>query len=365
MRAYMQEKRSTDRATQNFDAELARCFWKAEHHHGHEASFDLTKQHILDLFHAQAGRCAISDVAFDLTRPHLIPSIDADVPSRGHTVENCHLVLRIVNYAKNSLSTADFRLALAGDATRQYDRPNKSKTRPVEKVVDPSRPLDMSPGQAAVWNALIATGVGATRAALQGSGVSKKMACAALKKLISRGAVECTRKRGRVLYRPNLPVEHSPVRCGCCQVVIPLERLPARPSRSARGLVNSYDTNLSRRTCRACNTESTMRSRKRDPVAYIWSKLQGRLCHERRGGDLTRKDLVNLCQTTTCPVLGLPLTYDGNLSPLQASPDRIRSAVGYTVANTRITSLLVNYARKDFDIADEEVRRILHACRAA
>lgn len=360
----MQQKLSTDRATQNFYAELARCFWKAEHHHGHEASFDLTKQHILDLFDAQAGRCAISDVAFDLTRPHLIPSIDADVPSKGHTVENCHLVLRIVNYAKNSLSTADFRLALAGDATRQYDRPNKEKTRPVEKVVDPSRPLDMSPGQAMVWNGLIAKG-GAARAALQGSGVPKGQAYRALKKLISRGAVERTGRGHRVLYHAKLPVDHPLVRCGSCQVAIPVECLRARPSRSARGLVNLYDTNQSLRTCRTCRTVSTTRSRKRDPVAYIWSKLQGRLCHERKGGDLTREDLVALCQTTTCPVLGLPLTYDGNLSPLQASPDRMSSAAGYTVANTRITSLLVNYARKDFDIADEEVCRILRACRAA
>ena len=87
-------------------------------------------------------------------------------------------------------------------------------------------------------------------------------------------------------------------------------------------------------------------------------QICGRM-HGRKDGDLTKDDLVTLC-VDRCPVLGLPLTYENDQSPLQASPDRIKSDVGYTKSNTRIVSLLVNYARKDYDICDSEVRLQLY-----
>jgi hypothetical protein len=64
----------------------------------------------------QDGRCAITGIAFDTTRPHLCPSIDADDPALGHTAANCQIVLRIVNYGKNSLTTRAFLAFLRSEA---------------------------------------------------------------------------------------------------------------------------------------------------------------------------------------------------------------------------------------------------------
>lgn len=388
---YMHDRRSAMRVNQDLEGMIKLAFYHTRGAHGQEPDFDLTWEEIIVRVSSRDERwsshCAITGLPFDTTKPWMCPSIDADHPEAGHTFANCQLVLQIINYAKNSLTTAEFRSLLQrvgredgdGDGVdptfemMSYRRPNKEKARQPYRLVNPDLPLDMTPRSRITWDALVCS-QGAEGAATASQLVDmvaprvgddkwcRRNVLYSLEMFIKAGYVEKISGESGTQYRPVFPLRHSDVHCGSCGAIIRLECLLVRDSRSEKAclLASPTDTNQAYRKCRSCRTKMTLKSRQRDRETYIWSKIKGRM-KDRKDGDLTIDDMPALC-VDRCPVLGLPLTYTSDCAALQASPDRINSKVGYTRTNTRVVSLIVNYARKDFDneiLSDGEVKRIL------
>jgi hypothetical protein len=235
-------------------------------------------------------------------------------------------------------------------------------------LVDPSLPLGMRPRSRMVWNALLQHDRPVRRrevdAALPfefGDKHKKDNVLTSLRTFARQGYVAVSGVGKSTAYRALLPLQHPPVACSTCGSVIPVDKLLLRASRSSirsePGATNQY-----RSICRPCRTMHTVRCRGRDRATYVWSKVKTRQ-HGRKDGDLTKEHLETMC-VDACPVLGVPLTYANDCSPAQASPDRIDSSVGYTVDNTRIVCLLVNYARHKFDVDDDEIKRIFASARS-
>ena len=224
---------ATQREAGDVAHELQRCFYRVSNHHCHEDSFDLTLEYVHHLFDVQAGRCAITGIAFDTSRSYLCPSIDADVPWDGHTKSNCQLVLRIINYAKNGLSTVQYRriiaCAIAGDDAIEklsFYRPNNAKSRPLTVLVDPALPLNMTIRSRLVWDALVqlsARGESPCRSDI-GAWISqhsdetwasdknaKENVQNAVNSLVRDGYVDKLAVGARRLYRPHLPPSHPSV----------------------------------------------------------------------------------------------------------------------------------------------------------
>lgn len=90
----------------------------------------LSRQDLINLWVAQKGRCAYTDVPFlPGQHPLFLPSVDRQNPSLGYAVkDNVHLVLRMVNYAKlgareNMENLHDWILALAHSPVHPPFRP--------------------------------------------------------------------------------------------------------------------------------------------------------------------------------------------------------------------------------------------------
>lgn len=79
-------------------------------------AFDLDKEHLINLWEEQDGRCAISGRLFDLARPSEIESVKANAPSldriepkKGYVKGNVRLVCYQVNTALNEYGEAALR----------------------------------------------------------------------------------------------------------------------------------------------------------------------------------------------------------------------------------------------------------------
>jgi hypothetical protein len=152
---YRQVDGLSDGQTYIMQTRMMELYWKCKSHHEHESTFDLKLDDVFRLLQAQGGRCALSGIVFDVTKNYLCPSIDAKDPSNGHTVKNCHIVLRCVNYGKNRLTVGEFKRVLNGEGGIVYDRPSQAKKGiNITRLVDPTYPLDMTPRQTFVWHAL-------------------------------------------------------------------------------------------------------------------------------------------------------------------------------------------------------------------
>ena len=141
---YRQVDGLSDGQTYIMQTKMMELYWKCKSHHGHESTFDLKLDDVFRMLQAQGGRCALSGIFFDVTKNYLCPSIDAKDPSNGHTVKNCHIVLRCVNYGKNRLTVEEFKRVLNGEGGIVYDRPSQAKKGiDITRLVDPTYPLDI------------------------------------------------------------------------------------------------------------------------------------------------------------------------------------------------------------------------------
>lgn len=455
---YRQIDRLSDNYTYDMQKEVRRSYWHCVGARAQESTFDLELEDVFRMLQQQGGKCALSGLAFDVTRDYLCPSIDARDPNKGHTLHNCHIVIRIVNYAKNALTVDEFKRVLGGDRMIVYDRPRMAerKTNESWRLVDPARPMNMTPRQTFVWHALQTLASPVSRQEIEtyindilcpSIPFDKQKSLYSLNQFVAQGYVkkkirapsastaetrrECPplptvisdRVKGTIYrvsegvyqkwngyrtqpmcsvcvvkgashpdstgrsqalcaaharmagthtthdrvwhYRPVLPIHHPIITCSSCTAEIPIKDILTRKNRAGAFKPlhdDPYATNQSRNICRECRTKHTMASRNRDRVTYVWSKLAGRM-HGRKDGDLVKDDLEGLCTIDICPISGIPLVYESGWCANQASPDRIDNSIGYSKRNVQIVSLLVNYARQQMSVTNDELRFVLDACR--
>lgn len=345
-----------------------------------EDDFDLTCDDVFQMLESQECRCAISGIPFDTIKDFLRPSVDAIDPKKGHAVENCHLVLKVVNYAKNRLTVDEFLDVLDGERDVVYERPNNAKSKEVWRVVDPSLPLNMTARQTYVWKALCDLGEASPRKSIQEyvntvlrpeEDFRKGNTLTSLRLFVQGGYVEQLGKGTHKLYRRKEALAHAVVRCSACSSAVPLPELQSRPNRAENFAPlggGVFATNQTKNCCRPCRTKRTTHCRNRDRANYVWSKIAARKNADngRKDGDLTKDDLASMCaELAVCPIAGIPLSFTSGWSPNQASPDRVDNDRGYFKDNVRIVSLLANYARQRTTISDEELRFVLTACLRA
>jgi hypothetical protein len=359
-------------------SECRRAFWHCKNARQEEETFNLKLDDIYQMLDFQGGVCALSKITFDTKRDYLRPSIDAIDPSRGHSIDNCHLVLKVVNYAKNRLTVRELIRVLAGESSIFYERPNNSKTKQVWHVVDLCLPLNMTPRQTFAWKALMSLPCEpVSRTVVQQYinenlsppiNFDKQITQNILNKFVNEGYVEkitCSNGRDIRYLQNKQPLLHPKIYCGACRAELPPSQIQLRLNRADKFAPlngNPSATNQTRNTCRDCRTKNTTKCRNRDRASYVWAKLCSRK-NGRKDGDIEKEHLLAMCEIDVCPIAGIRLSYESGWSPNQASPDRIDNEDGYTKKNVRIVSLLANYARQRTDVTDDELRDVLCAVR--
>jgi hypothetical protein len=98
-----------------------------------------------------------------------------------------------------------------------------------------------------------------------------------------------------------------------------------------------------------------LRSKKRKPSRYLWRQARRRALLKGIPFDLTEDDVVI---PERCPVLGIPLGFDGGLSERGSSPslDRIDPSRGYVRGNVLVISFRANQIKSD--ATPEELRMV-------
>jgi len=71
-------------------------------------SIKMKEQYLLDLLQKQNGRCALSQIVFDIKSEWDKPSLDRIDSDKGYTLNNIRLVTWRVNHCKGSLTDAEF-----------------------------------------------------------------------------------------------------------------------------------------------------------------------------------------------------------------------------------------------------------------
>lgn len=101
--------------------------------------------------------------------------------------------------------------------------------------------------------------------------------------------------------------------------------------------------------------------RARNPEKTLFTKMRARAKAYGRECSITLEQFLVLFEPMTCSVTGMPLSWtSGERSPWAPSVDRIDSSLGYTLANTRVVSVMYNLAKSEWTDADvEEMARWL------
>lgn len=100
--------------------------------------------------------------------------------------------------------------------------------------------------------------------------------------------------------------------------------------------------------------EHTRNWRRLNPAKNLMVKMQARARRYGRECSITEEQFMALFEPMQCAVTGMPLSWtDGERSPWAPSVDRIDSSAGYTLANTRVVSVMYNLAKSEW--TDEHV----------
>ena len=356
----------------NMEYALRYAFEQTEKNHKHENNFNISCDWVLKIFHDQNECCSLSGLKFNADKKWMMPSIDAKNPLDGHTKENCHLVLRFVNYAKNSLNLNDWEKTINCIFLEDQDNEiiyghNDSKTKESWSVVNTELPIHMnSPLTRVVFDAIdtLQKTSPPTRQRIQEHiesiklwKTNKSSTLSSINWLLKNKYLLCEKTTNTVSYKISLPISHRTFNCSVCDEEIKPEDLLRRKYRGSMYDVDDYFCNQARFHCRMCRTKMTLNSRTRSDCDYLWNKIKGRA----KMGNVKKEYLKKICEKK-CPILKVPLIYSNTLSPFQASVDRIDSNLPYDIGNIRISSLIVNYGKHVFDITDHEIYSIFHAC---
>lgn len=88
-------------------------------------------------------------------------------------------------------------------------------------------------------------------------------------------------------------------------------------------------------------------------IKTIYNRLKASAAKRNIPFDLTLVDLNNLSYPITCPILGIPLSFNrGEAKDNSYSIDRIDSTKGYVIGNIEVISLRANKLKSDATIQE-------------
>lgn len=150
------------------------------------------------------------------------------------------------------------------------------------------------------------------------------------------------------------PAEEFPTWQGGGGVCRPCHALRRKEQRRASGVTTKEKRNAYMRAYREANKESLLaqqRLRRKDaPLAALWRRVSAR----KDRISITRAEFMSLKIPKTCPILGIPITYDLGRDNIP-SVDRIDPNRPYEIGNIVIISYRANMV-KSIGSANEHAR---------
>jgi hypothetical protein len=323
-------------------------------------------------------KCYYSKHDFNCDINYLRPSIERLDSNDSYTKENTVVILELINNMKNSYSMEEFKRGIKSVSDGKIDDdvdyiPNEThiggqKSKKNLKTWKPpslNKPVKMSESQVYIYECLVDIIEFKTNIEIRELiKIKNKIDCTketvnhALNTFYKNGYVNKEKKGNCFLWKLKTQEEiiilnnNLKFPCGRCKKEYNLNYYRHREARGI--LTKDLDCNLIHTICTKCNTESTNRYCNGKPQNFILRLINGR---KNKKGDIDKNN-INQIIKDTCHISGIPIIYNKSSNMFnQASPDRIDNTIGYNIGNVRIICLMLNLAKKNFNISDEELMK--------
>ena len=320
-------------------------------------------------------KCYYSKQEFNCDIDYLHPSIERLNSNDVYTPENTVVVLNLINNMKNAYSMEEFKRGIKSLSDGKIDDnipgyiPDEThiggqkskKNLKTWKQPNLNKPIKMSKTQVDIYENLV--GITDFKSNLEirdliGIEYSKETIHHALKDLYDNGYINKEKKGNAFIWKLKTPEEiltlnsNLKIPCGSCKNEYNLSHYRHRDARGV--LTKDLDCNLIHTICTGCNTKSTNKYSNSTPKNFILRLIN---CRKNKKGDINNLNINEIIKDT-CYISGVPIIYKKSTNMFnQASPDRINNEIGYNINNVRIICLMLNLAKKDFNITDEELMK--------
>jgi hypothetical protein len=321
-------------------------------------------------------KCYYSKQDFNCDIDYLHPSIERINSNEHYTKENTVVILELINNMKNAYSMQEFKRGIKSLSegtlnintdyvpTETYIGGQKSKKNlKTWKQVNLNKPIQMTKFQVYIYecfgdNIDFKTNTEIRNIIKNKNNIetTKETIHHALNKFYKDGYVYKEKKGNSDIWKFKTTDEilflnsNLKIPCGRCQNEYNLNYYRYREARGV--LTKNLDCNLFYTICTQCNTKSTNKYANSTPENFILRHINGR---KNKKGDLNKNNINEIIKDT-CYISGLPIVYKKSTNMFnQASPDRIDNKIGYSLGNVRIICLMLNLAKKNFNITDEEL----------
>ena len=349
---------------------------------------------------------------FDLSKDHLIPSIDRITNSINktdkapYTKDNIIIVSRFYNFLKNTLSEKSlYELCYVINNNidldeKEYEIGIKNRIHEVSKnrkMIKKDRPVCLAPLQTVLFLKMKELKTSNTVKLVKLTNISRGSITNAMEKLSEYGAIEII-KKNTFEYNFIEKTDYNLNRkytCSNCKKKQDIYDFGPRKSRSTNSILlnaikeynqDEYCQNMFNKMCKDCCTKSTTKSRIKQQkpknaeeildksANFIFKRIKNN-CRTPRENDPTHskikkcqislediKDIIKN-QDYRCAISGCKLIFNKTINFNMASPDRIDNDKDYSKDNIHIVCYNLNLAKKDYDISNEEVIQLIKKCK--
>jgi hypothetical protein len=338
--------------------------------------------------------CEYSKEKFDMEKKWMNPSIEREDSNKGYTKENSTIILAIVNMGKNALSFPEFKSGLnmlfnpdlinINKFNEKYDHEPKKNQKIISQKPKKEIPISMRWEEAMIFylfkeqNKIPIKNINDEIIKKYGEIIKGKNFDWAINSLIKKDCILKKDEFYEIIKKEDYN-KGKKKKCSKCKneySIYTFARRTRNDDKNSKALSiyfgDKHFKNQHIAMCKMCCIECTNTSRDKTPEKMILNRINSNINtskHKEKEGDITKENVEKII-TKNCLIFNVPLIYkriggEGIKcieKMFQASPDRIDSKCKYDLHNTQIICAFANFAKRDYNITNNEIRNIFKKC---